>query len=104
MVFINKIVAKFEIKKFNWSNFSLWKIKIRAILIKYNCLKAIEEKPAWITDDKYNEMDGNVIAGLYLALTDEVLPSVVEKNKQQKAFRIHSQNCMRLSHYITRSS
>ena len=70
--------------------------------MKHNCLKAIEERPAGITDDKWNEMDGNAIADLHLALADEVLLSVAKK-RQQRAFRILSQNCTR-RHYITRSS
>ena len=49
---INKMVAKFEIEKFNRSNFSLWTMKIRAILRKNNYLEAIGERPAEITDDK----------------------------------------------------
>ena len=32
-----------------------------------------------IDDDKWNEMDGNTIADLHLALVDEVLFSMVEK-------------------------
>ncbi|KAH9801106.1 hypothetical protein KPL71_000900 [Citrus sinensis] len=33
-----------------------------------------------ITDDKWNEVDGNAISDLHLALADEVLSSVAEKN------------------------
>ena len=32
-----------------------------------------------ITDDKWNEIDGNVISVLHLALADGVLSSVAEK-------------------------
>ena len=83
------MTTKFEIAKLNKSNFSLWKIKMRAILRKNNCLEAIGERPTWIINDKWNEiddnaiadlhMDGNAIADLYLAIANGVLSSVAEK-------------------------
>ncbi|KAK9183444.1 hypothetical protein WN944_026596 [Citrus x changshan-huyou] len=41
---------------------------------------AIGEKPMEITDDKWNEVDGNAISDLHLALADGVLSIVAEKN------------------------
>ena len=74
------MATKYEIEKFNGSNFSLWKMRIKAILRKDNCLTAIGDRPDEITDDgKWNEMDGNAIANLHLALADGVLSSVAEK-------------------------
>lgn len=61
------MTTNFEIEKFNGNNFSLWKMKIKAILRKDNCLAAIEERPTEI-NVKWNEMDGNAIANLHLAL------------------------------------
>ena len=82
-VFINKMMAKYEIEKFNRNNFSLWKMKMNVILRNNNCLAVIEERPMEITDDdKWNEMDGNAIVDLHLAFTDGVLSSVVEKNSK----------------------
>lgn len=52
MVFINKMTAKFEMEKFNWSNFLLWKMKMWAILRKNNCVEAIGERHIEITNDK----------------------------------------------------
>ena len=71
--------AKYEIKKFNKNNFSLWKIKMKVILRKNNCLAAIGERSMEITYDKWNEIDDNTISDLHLALADEVLSSVAEK-------------------------
>ncbi|KAK0593129.1 hypothetical protein LWI29_031498 [Acer saccharum] len=72
--------AKFKFKKFNESNFTLWKMKIRVILMKDNCLAAISERPTEITDDdEWNKIDGNAVANLHLALADGVLSSVAEK-------------------------
>nr|KYP42748.1 Retrovirus-related Pol polyprotein from transposon TNT 1-94 [Cajanus cajan] len=73
------MAAKFEIEKFNGNNFSLWKLKIRAILRKDNCLKAIEGRPSDITDEKWREMDDNAVANLHLAMADSVLSSIAEK-------------------------
>ena len=73
------MVTKYEIKKFNGNNFLLWKMKIKAVLRKNNCLATIEKRPMEITDDKWNKIDGNTISDLHLALADGVLSSVVEK-------------------------
>ncbi|KAF2291302.1 hypothetical protein GH714_022364 [Hevea brasiliensis] len=78
------MAAKYEIEKFNGSNFSLWKLKMRAILRKDNCLAAIEDRPTGITDDRWKEMDDNAIANLHLAMADTVLSSVAERRQQKK--------------------
>jgi len=39
------MATKFMIEKFNGSNFSLWKLKIRTVLRKENCLDAIDGRP-----------------------------------------------------------
>ncbi|KAK0603834.1 hypothetical protein LWI29_009143 [Acer saccharum] len=77
---INKMATKFKIEKFNGGNFLLWKMKMREILMKDNCLLAIGDRPIEITDDnKWKEMDGNAVASLHIALADGVLSSIVEK-------------------------
>ena len=53
---------------------------MKVVLRKNNCLAAIGERFMEITDDKWNEIDGNAISDLYLALADEVLSSVAKKN------------------------
>ena len=74
------MATKYEIEKFKGNNFSLWKMRIKAVLRKDNCLVAIRDRPDEITDDgKWNEMDGNAIANLHLTLADGVLSSVTEK-------------------------
>ena len=79
-VFINKITANYEIEKFNGNKFSLWKMKMKDVLRKNNCLAVIGEMSMEITNDKWNKIDGNAISDLHLALADEVLFSVAEKN------------------------
>ncbi|KAK9020405.1 hypothetical protein V6N11_010429 [Hibiscus sabdariffa] len=74
------MTTKFEIERFNGRNFSLWKLKIKAILRKDGCLAVVNERPTDFTDNnKWNEMEDNAIADLHLALADEVLSSIEEE-------------------------
>ena len=83
-IVMSKMATKFEIQKFNESNFSLWKMKIKVVLKKDNCLAAIDKRPKGITDTKWEETDGNDVANLHLALADEVLSSIVEKKSTKE--------------------
>lgn len=85
MVFINKMAANFEIEKFNESNSSLWKMKMQTILRKNNCLETIRERLIQITNNMWNEIDGNAITDLHLALADRVLSSVVKEKTAKGA-------------------
>jgi len=61
-------------------------MRIKAILRKDNCLAAIGDRPAKITDNaKWNEMDGNAIANIHLALADEYY-QVWRRRKQLKRY------------------
>lgn len=82
------MTTKFEIEKFNGSNFSLWKLKVKAILRKDNCLAAIEDRTEGISDEKWNEMDNNVVANLHLASADSVLSSVAEKKTAKEIWDV----------------
>ncbi|GJZ60286.1 hypothetical protein Tco_0616102 [Tanacetum coccineum] len=80
LIVIVAMATKFEIEKFNGNNFSLWKLKMKAILTKDKCLAAIGERPAEVTDNsKWAEIDENAIANLHLALADRFLSSIEEK-------------------------
>jgi len=48
-------------------------------LRKDNCLDAVDDRSANITDEKWKNMDDNVVANLNLAMADSILPSIVEK-------------------------
>ena len=51
------MVTKYEIEKFKGNNFSLWRMRITAVLRKDNYLAAVGERPEEITNDgKWNEM------------------------------------------------
>lgn len=79
------MAVKFEIEKFNKSNFSLWKLKMKAILRKDNCLSTINERSEDFKDDaKWKEMDDNAMTNLYLALVDGVLSSIEEKKSAKE--------------------
>ncbi|GJQ95380.1 retrovirus-related pol polyprotein from transposon TNT 1-94 [Tanacetum coccineum] len=52
-------------------------LKMKAILRKNECLAAIGKRPAEVTDDsKWDELDGNAIANLHMALADRNLSSI----------------------------
>ncbi|KAF1860006.1 hypothetical protein Lal_00027856 [Lupinus albus] len=53
--------TKYELEKFNGSNIPPWKLKIKTILRKDNCLAATEGGPTKVTDNKWKEMDDNGI-------------------------------------------
>ncbi|GKB96041.1 hypothetical protein Tco_0982178 [Tanacetum coccineum] len=54
-------------------------------LQKDKCLAAIGERPVEVTDDsKWDEMDGNAIANLHIALTGGVLSSIDEKKSAKE--------------------
>ena len=46
------MMTKFEIKKFNGGNFGLWKMKMKNILMKENCLETIGETLENVEDRK----------------------------------------------------
>ena len=77
-------MAKYEIEKFTENKFSLWKIKMKALLRKNNCLVAIGERPIKITNDKWNEINDNSVTDLYLTLADRVLSNVAKKKATKK--------------------
>ncbi|KAH9672314.1 hypothetical protein KPL70_017673 [Citrus sinensis] len=94
------MAAKYEIEKFNGNNFSLWKMKIKAVLRKNNCLAAIGEKPMEITDDKWNEIDGNAISDLHLALADGVLSKSTMLNSHINTLKTLFSQLTTLGHNI----
>ena len=47
------MAMKFEIEKFNGSNFRLWKMKIKVILRKQNYLEAIDERLESVEDKRW---------------------------------------------------
>ncbi|KAE8692644.1 hypothetical protein F3Y22_tig00110831pilonHSYRG00315 [Hibiscus syriacus] len=81
------MATKFDIEKFNERNFSLWKLKMNAILRKDGCLAAISERPVDFTDNnKWIEMDGNTMPNFHLALADELIINLTNSNVTSLVF------------------
>ncbi|GJU58411.1 gag-pol polyprotein [Tanacetum coccineum] len=98
------MAAKFEIEKFNGNNFSLWKLKMKAILRKDKCLAAIGERPAELTSlsckmiqqeraeillqslpDLYDQVIINLTSNVlsdYLVFTDVAATILEEENRR----------------------
>ncbi|GJQ92982.1 retrovirus-related pol polyprotein from transposon TNT 1-94 [Tanacetum coccineum] len=70
-----------NIEKFNGkSNFSLWRIKIRALLKQQGIWAPLAgPKPADMTDAKYNSQDEKAHSTILLSLSDEVLYEVADE-------------------------
>ena len=69
--------AKYEVEKFTGKNsFSLWRIKMRAMLVQQGLLKALsgkEKLPSTLSDEQKDEMLEKAHSAILLALGDEVL-------------------------------
>lgn len=64
---IGAMAAKVDICKFDGTKFLIWRLKMRAIFIKENCLDVIGTWPAKITDNKkWKRMDALAHSNLYL--------------------------------------
>lgn len=102
------MATKFKIEKFNEVNFSIWKLRIKVILRKDNCLVAIKGvRPPGVTNDKWKEMDDNAMANLHLVLADLALSSVAKNESAKEIWCWQIQpylNCTRSSHFTIRSS
>ena len=51
-------------------------MKMKGILRKENCLEAIGEIPENVEDKKWEQMDGDVIVSIYLAIAYNILSSI----------------------------
>ncbi|GKV31442.1 hypothetical protein SLEP1_g40128 [Rubroshorea leprosula] len=76
--------AKYEIEKFNGDkNFSLWRLKMQAMLIQQGLWKALEKEGKLLeTLPKEENIDLKewALSAIQLSLSDEVLGEVVEEN------------------------
>ena len=76
-------IMKLDIEKFDRStNFGLWQVKMKALLIQHGVHKAIdgvEKKPQGMTDTKWEEIDSKALSAIQLCLSNEVLREVVKE-------------------------
>lgn len=78
-------ITIFEVQKLDGSNFTLWKLKIQALLVKVlkdGCALVLKgtSKPAAMTQVVWDEKDSIARAAIQLSLADLVLFNVVEEN------------------------
>nr|GEZ47651.1 retrovirus-related Pol polyprotein from transposon TNT 1-94 [Tanacetum cinerariifolium] len=76
---------KFDLEKFNGSNdFTLWKVKMTALLVQQGCAVALEGEDKFSKDRK-EEVKKEIMAKAHsvilLSVTDEVLREVVDQTK-----------------------
>ncbi|KAK6256141.1 hypothetical protein SCA6_017446 [Theobroma cacao] len=76
LAMVGKSGTKFEIPRFDGTNFALWKLKMHVVLVKDGCVVALltkEDKPEDMTDKQFIEKDKMALANLQLDLEDNVL-------------------------------
>ncbi|KAJ0074652.1 hypothetical protein Patl1_37449 [Pistacia atlantica] len=77
------MTTKYEIEFFNGKNdFSLWRVKIRAVLVQQGLLKALNGKqalPESMSDEDKDDLLERAHSAIQLSLSDEVLREVAEE-------------------------
>ena len=72
---------KFEIEKFSGkSNFELWKLKMRDLLVQQELQKALagkSKKPITMTNEEWEDLDAKTLSTIRLCLADDVLFHIV---------------------------
>nr|CAD1818064.1 unnamed protein product [Ananas comosus var. bracteatus] len=77
------MTTKFEIQKFDRTNsFTLWQVKMRAVLTQQGLQKALlgkEKMPDSLTAEQKEEIDDKALTAIQLCLSDEVLREVLDE-------------------------
>ena len=75
--------TRFEIDKFNGKNgFSLWRVKMRALLVQQGLWKALKGKdalPATLLDEEKEDLLERAYRAILLSLGDKVLREIVDE-------------------------
>ncbi|KAL5781745.1 hypothetical protein ACOSP7_006774 [Xanthoceras sorbifolium] len=73
--------AKFEVVKFDRKiNFTLWQVRMRAVLVQSGVQKALKGvKPADMKDADWEDIDEKARSAIQLSLSDEVLREVISE-------------------------
>jgi hypothetical protein len=73
--------SKFEVEKFSGkSNFELWKLKMRDLLVQQGLQKALAfntKKPATVKNEEWEDLDEKSLSTIRLCLADDVLFNIV---------------------------
>ena len=72
---------KFEVEKFSGkSNFELWNLKMRDLLVQQGLQKALpgkSKKPTAMTNEEWEDLDAKDLSTIRLCLVDDVLFNIV---------------------------
>ena len=75
--------SKFEVEKFNGKgNFSLWKKRVKVLLVQHDLHKTLQEKSTkyvGMSDEDEDEMDLKAASTIHLCLADEVMYNVMDE-------------------------
>jgi hypothetical protein len=70
--------TKLDIPKFDGKiSFVIWQIQIKAVITKLCVRKALQPRPADMTDDKWEDLDEKALSALQLSLSPDVLREVM---------------------------
>ncbi|GKE32656.1 retrovirus-related pol polyprotein from transposon TNT 1-94 [Tanacetum coccineum] len=79
--------AKFDIEKFDGtSNFGLWRIKMRTLLIQHNCEAALEVLPEDMEDEAKAELNKKAHSAMILCLSNKSLANKLYMKKKPYTF------------------
>jgi hypothetical protein len=74
------MLTKFDIPKFNGKiSFAIWQIQMKAVLTQLVVQKALQTRPASITDDKWQYIDERALSAIQLGLSFDVLREVMHE-------------------------
>ena len=72
--------TKFDVEKFDRKiNFSLWQVRMRAILVQNGVQKALDVRPDGMTDTRWEDIDEKARSAIQLSLANEVLREVISE-------------------------
>ncbi|KAL5857444.1 hypothetical protein ACOSQ3_004902 [Xanthoceras sorbifolium] len=78
---LKMLTTKFEVVKFDRKiNFTLWQIRMRAVLVQIGVQKALKcDKPVDMEYTDWEDIDEKARFAIHLSLSDEVLREVISK-------------------------
>jgi hypothetical protein len=79
---------KFEVEKFSGkSNFELWKLKMRDLLVQQGLQKALackSNKQTTMMNEEWEDLDEKSLSTIHLCLVDDVLFNIVGEDKTSR--------------------
>ncbi len=78
-----------KIEKFTGTNYSLWKVQMRFLLVKQDLALAIEgksKKPSTMSNEDWEKMDEKAMASIFLSLAKNVLVNVSNEKSTKEVW------------------